>query len=168
MASKDTKKDETKKKGKPIVLIALMLVIGIGGGAGGMWFMGKKGDGEAHAAEAGAEEAPAAPAGPATYVPMEPAFVVNLADEGGTRYLQADVQLMTRDPLAAAALEANAPALRNGLLLLFAQQYADRLRTREDKERLQTEALAEIQRIMTAETGSPAAEALYFTSFVTQ
>src|SRR3546814_15293526 len=59
-------------------------------------------DAAAHKAEASAEgdAAPAAkPKDPPNYVPLDPAFVVNLeADD--TRVLQVQVQLMTRDPHA--------------------------------------------------------------------
>ncbi|MFC4727325.1 flagellar basal body-associated FliL family protein [Coralloluteibacterium thermophilus] len=165
MASKaDAGKGE--KKGMPIVLMMVVMLLGIGGGAGAMWFFAKG----AHA-DTGAAAAPAvalAVPPPAHYIAMDPSFVVNLADPDGTRYLQVDVQLMTRDPAAAPVIQGNLPALRNGLLMLFSQKLADELRSRDDKEALQAEALAEVQRILTAETGRPAAEALYFTSFVTQ
>lgn len=159
MASKE------QGKGLPIVVIVLVLLLGIGGGAAGMWGFSARASG---GGEAPAQQVAVQPAAPAQYVAMEPAFVVNLADEDGTRYLQVDVQLMTRDPAAAASIEGNLPALRNGLVMLFSQQYAEQLRTRQSKEALQAEALEEVQRILVAESGRPQAEALYFTSFVTQ
>nr|WP_281379698.1 flagellar basal body-associated FliL family protein [Rehaibacterium terrae] len=99
---------------------------------------------------------------------MEPAFVVNLADRDLDRYLQVEVQVMTRDASVIPALEAHMPLIRNRLLLLFGQQHADQLRSREDKERLQEEALAELQAILAEVAGKPGIEAVYFTNFVTQ
>ena len=105
---------------------------------------------------------------PAVYVPLPPAFVVNLGEASGARYLQVEVELVTRDPAAVEILKHHAPALRARLLMLFAQQSYDGLATREGKEALQARALEEVRELMTAETGRPQAESLLFTSFVTQ
>ena len=91
-----------------------------------------------------------------------------MARNSGQRYLQVEVQAMTRDPEVDAMLQAHSPRIRNRLMLLFGQQTSEKLHTRADKERLQREALAEVQAILKAETGKPGVEALYFTSFVTQ
>ena len=61
-----------------------------------------------------------------------------------------------------------APAIRARLLMLLAQQSAADIADRAGKERLQKEALEEVQKLMRAETGNPSAEDLLFTSFVTQ
>lgn len=142
-----------------MITVALVLLAGAGGGA---WYMFNKHD------AAPAAEKPALPA-PAQYLPMSPAFVVNLEETPmGPRYLQVEVQLVTRDPLASATLQAHEPALRARLLMLFAQQTYEGVSTRAGKEALQAQALKEVQALMTEETGKPAAEALLFTSFVTQ
>nr|WP_255703515.1 flagellar basal body-associated FliL family protein [Lysobacter sp. GX 14042] len=99
---------------------------------------------------------------------MDPAFVVNLADPDSVRYLQADVQLMTRDPATAAAIELHAPAIRNRLLLMFGQHTADQLSQRAAKERLQDSGRDEVRALLKAEGAPAGVEALYFTSFVTQ
>ena len=57
--------------------------------------------------------------------------MVNLSGPvDGPRYLQVEVQLMTRDPEALPALQTHAPAIRAKLLMLFSQvepeQIADR------------------------------------------
>lgn len=52
--------------------------------------------------------------------------------------------------------------------MLFAQQNAEELITRAGKEKLQAQALAEVRKLMKAETGKPGAEQLLFTSFVMQ
>jgi len=100
---------------------------------------------------------------------LEPPFVVNLAaSEDGPHYLQVEIQLVTRDTNALANLERHAPAIRARLLMLLAQQSAADIADRAGKERLQKEALEEVQKLMRAETGNPSAEDLLFTSFVTQ
>lgn len=149
-----------KKKGKLVLIVVLLLVLGGAGGGGFWWYQGK-----AHAAEADAKPKGKAPA---QYFALEPAFVVNLADQDAVRYLQADVQLMTRDADTLAALELHAPALRNRLLLLFSQQSAAQLAQRTAKERLQEQALKEVTTVLKNEKGPAKVEAVFFTSLVTQ
>jgi flagellar FliL protein len=143
------------------ILIAL-LVVGIAG-AGAWWFLQGPGA-DAHAAEPTATATRA----PARYYALEPAFVVNLADAGAVRYLQADVQVMTRDEATGAALELHTPAIRNRLLLLFGQHTAAQLAQRSAKERLQEQALAEVRGVLRAERAPDKVEAVFFTSLVTQ
>jgi len=150
-----------KKKSKKLLWIVLAVVLlGAGGGAG-WFFMAPKHD-------KAAEEAEAAAANPAQYFALTPAFVVNLADSDTTRYLQADVQLMTHDEETKKALELHAPALRNRLLLLFSSQHASELSDRKGKEKLQQAALAEVRAVLKAQKVKGTVDALYFTSLVTQ
>ena len=141
-------------------MIGVPVLLLLGGGGAAAWFLLNK--------PAAAPQTAALPA-PAQYLPLAPAFVVNLEDTPmGPRYLQVEVQLVTRDPLAAPLLQQHEPALRARLLMLFAQQTYEGVSTRTGKEALQAQALTEVQTLMTEETGKPAAEALLFTSFVTQ
>ena len=151
-------------RGKSWLIPLLVSVIAAAlAGGGAAWFFVSRAAPHAEA-DAAAVEPPKAPA---QYIPIEPAFVVNLADEE-VRYLQVEIQVVTREPDAAAAMKTHMPMIRNRLLLLFSQQKATELRTREDKERLQSEALAEVQAVLTEQTGKPGVEALLFTSFVSQ
>lgn len=146
-----------KKKSRKLLFIALAAVLVIAGGAAA-WFF-----------SAGASDTPAAAEKlPTQYFAMEPSFVVNLADADTVRYLQADVQLATRDPETLAALQAHGPALRNRLLLLFGQQQSSSLTQRSGKERLQEKALAEVKAVLKAEGAPDKVEAVMFTSLVTQ
>jgi len=146
-----------------VILVLLMLLAGVGTG----WFLTTRH--RAEAAETIAAAQPILPA-PALYYALEPAFIVNLDQTGfeGPRYLQLEVQLMTRDPRVHAALAEHAPALRARLLLLFGQQQIGDIQGREGKQALQNKALEEVRDLIQAETGSDAIEALLFTSFVTQ
>ena len=164
-----------------IAAIAGALLIAAGGGA---WYFAQgahphkkaaaaaEGEGEA-AAEAPADAATgdeegATSSAPPQYVEMNPAFVVNLEDDEALRYMQIDIEVMTRDPAVADAVKLHMPVIRNNLLLLFGQKHYHELDTREGKEKLRAEALAEVQAVMTKEIGKPGVEALYFTSFVMQ
>lgn len=155
------------KKGFPILLVLGVLLGGLAIGGGVAWFVLPKPDPAATPAAAAAAATPAA-RGPAQYVAIEPAFVVNLADEGSTRYLQTELQVMTRDPKIATDIGTHLPAIRNALLMLFSKQTQAELRTTEGREKLQNAALAEVNRVLKEETGNEGVEALFFTSFVTQ
>ncbi|MDH7451476.1 flagellar basal body-associated FliL family protein [Luteimonas composti] len=144
--------------------LILVLLAGAGAGGGVWWWSQKQ-----QAAAAEATEAAAKPTRqPAQYVPVEPSFVVNLADPEGNRYLQADVQVVTRDAATLAAVEAHLPSIRNRLLLLFGQQESRQLAQRAGKERLQAAARDEVRALLKAEGGPDKVEAVIFTSLVTQ
>mgnify|MGYP001806513388 CR=1 FL=1 len=160
---------DAPKKGFPIVLVAVVLLAGLGVGGGAAIFMLPKPAAEAEAIEAGQPERKPVDRGtPAQYVALEPAFVVNLADEGSTRYLQTEVQLSSRDPQVIADIGTHSPAIRNALLMLFAKKTQAELRSIEGREQLQKDALAEVNRVLKDETGYDGVDALFFTSFVTQ
>lgn len=155
------------KGGSRAILFLLILVVPAA--AGGAWFMAKQSASSPAAHAADGHEQAASKLAKAQYVALDPAFVVNLSDETDSgRYLQLEVQVMSRDPAVAEAIEHHAPVIRNHLLLLFGQQKYEQLRIRADKERLQAEALAEVRKILKTETGRPVVEGLYFTSFVMQ
>lgn len=179
MAAKPAAKDKPANvSGKRwLIPVLLSVVAAVLAGGGVAFFLSSKATPAEPSAEVPAEAAAAPPPAPlapiphmapAQYFALEPAFVVNLADPGGDRYLQVEVQLMSRVPKMEEVLKLHMPVIRNRLLLLFSQQTADGVRSREAKEALQAEALKEVQLVLTQATGAPGVEALYFTSFVTQ
>lgn len=161
-------KDKTKG-GKSLLLIVLVTVIAVTAIGGGVaWYLLGRNSGE-QGQTTQTKPAPSAVPAPALYLALEPAFVVNLNGPiDGPRYLQVEIQLMTRDPVALKNLQSNAPAIRAHLLMLLSQVQPEQIHTRADKEKLQAAALTEVKKLMSAETGSPSAENLLFTSFVTQ
>lgn len=146
------------------LLLTLVLLLGAGAGGGAWWWSQKQ---QRAAAEA-AEESARPTRQPAQYVAIEPSFVVNLADAEGNRYLQADVQVVTRDPGTLAAIESHLPSIRNRLLLLFGQHESRQLAQRAGKERLQAAARDEVRGLLKAEGAADKVEAVIFTSLVTQ
>ncbi len=104
----------------------------------------------------------------AIYVPIESTFVVNFEGASKVRFLQLTVELMTRDETVVESLNTHMPVIRNNLTLLFSSYTFEGVNTVEGKQQLRAAALAEVQKIMEEETGSPVVDALYFTSFVTQ
>jgi flagellar protein FliL len=150
-----------KKKGGRKLLWIIVTTVVLGAAGGGWWWW------QAQAATPAPKAAVTGKA-PAQYYALEPAFVVNLADQDAVRYLQADVQLMTRDADTRAAFELHTPAIRNRLLLLFGQQSAATLAQRSGKERLQEKALAEVRQLLKTEGAAAKVDAVLFTSLVTQ
>lgn len=118
--------------------------------------------------DAGDGEGDAEPPKAANYVSLDPAFVVNFEGSGPARFLQISVEVMTRNPAYAEHIKKHMPVIRNNLVLLFSSQTYDKVNTLKGKEDLRQAALAEVQKILAAETGDPGVEALYFTSFVMQ
>ncbi|MDQ1093292.1 flagellar FliL protein [Xanthomonas sacchari] len=162
--AKDAPEGGKSKKTLLIIVVAAVLVLG-GGGAGAFFFLKKPEGGHAKAEEKTAEIPK-----PAQYFAMDPAFVVNLngGAEDGPHYLQLEVQLMTRDPEELKLITENAPAIRAHLLMLFSQVQAPDIADIAGRKKLQAAALADAQKLMTAETGKKCVEELLFTSFVTQ
>ncbi len=153
-----------KAKGKSRgLLVAVLGVLVVAGGGAGAWFGGFIGP--HHAADGKAEPAPEAKP---IYYTLADNLVVNFRNPEGARFLEVGIELMTRDPAAVEVLKANAPVLRNNLILLLSDQTYAELMTRDGKESLQKAALAEVQKVMEKLTGKPAVESLYFTTFVMQ
>ncbi len=105
---------------------------------------------------------------PLNYVPMDPPFVVNFAADTDIQFLQITVEVGTRNPEVVDLVKEHRPAIRNSLVMLFGNQDPDTLNTREGKETLRNQTLAEIQKVMTEETGDAGVDSVFFTSFVMQ
>jgi len=120
-----------KKKGFGLLIVAIGLLLGLGGGGGAYWF---------YFMRAPATPKPA-PAPKTSVMPMDP-FVVNLADEGGGRFLRVTLSLIVegekeekegKESSEEAVVNAR---LRSAILERLAQQKADHLVTPEGKAEL--------------------------------
>lgn len=168
--SGDAKSAAKPKKSKMMLIIGIVvLLLGISGGATA-YFMGMFGsdDQVAEEGEAGEEETEAETKQPLNYIPLDPAFVVNFGDESEVRFLQVTIELGTRDTDMVDQVKEHRPAIRNNLVMLFSSQDPMALNTREGKEKLREETLAEVQKVLQEETGKPGVENVFFTSFVMQ
>jgi flagellar protein FliL len=174
------------KKSKTLLIIIIAVVLaGSAGGAAAYFFAGNH-DEQASAAddEASDEEAPAKgktakdkkgqkkpekPRAPAQYVKLDPPFVVNFEAKGLMRFLQVQVEIMSRDAPTVELLKLHDAVIRNDLLMLLGSQTYESISTREGKEKLRVDALATVGAVVGAEGGNPKlVEQLYFTSFVMQ
>lgn len=120
-----------------------------------------------HEGEAEAEEKEE-PKGPPLYFAIEPSLVASLSDGGVMRFVQIDIQLMSHDPEVIPVVEAHDPRIRNDLLMLLSAQELATLKTREGKDALRKEALAEVQKVLKEVTKKKGVEDLFFTGFVIQ
>ena len=183
-----------KSGGKKVLFIVLGVVLMLGVSIGGTVLVTKMLLGGEHSASAEGDTAAAAEsskaepknkkksdksdkkekkakgedAGPAVYLSLEPAFVVNAVGQGSTHYLQVSMDVMARDPAVIEAVKKHMPVIRNNLIMLLSSQDQAVVGTREGKEKLRADALAEVQKVLKEQTGEPGVEAVYFTIFVMQ
>lgn len=162
---------EAPKKGskKLIIIIAgVVLILAIGGAAA---FFLMSGDPEADAADAAPVEEVKKEA---IYVKIrteggKPYFIANFTgDRGSQRFLQVYVEARTRDEAVKADLEKHMPLIVSELQMLFSSQSLREMQTAEGRARLQIQATDKIKNLMTAETGKPGIETVFFTNFVMQ
>jgi flagellar FliL protein len=126
----DTAPPDLPKSGRRIWLFALIAILLLGGGGAGVYWL------KGQAAPAGEQEEEEA-AGPSFVAPFE-AFVVNLADAGGARFLRVTLSLVVSDHESQESLQepVTRTRVRSAILELLAQQSSDVLVTPEGKTAL--------------------------------
>lgn len=177
MAKKETapkkegadKEDNKPKKEKPILLIAIIGILVLINGIGAALFLMKgNNDQDQEQDESHVEEQKKVKA---IYFSLDPAFVVNFKDENSkSHYLQLKITVMHRDPRIDEMLKANAPLIRNNLLVLLSGQNFGKLQSQEGKTELAEAALDEVQSILQDEEGDDTIviERILFNDFVMQ
>ncbi|MDP5052861.1 MAG: flagellar basal body-associated FliL family protein [Congregibacter sp.] len=149
-------------KGKLIIILVAVVVI-LGGGAGAFFFLSGGDDPQATAeTEEVVEEAPQIP----LYLDVEK-LLVNLESGGRTRYVQAEMQLMSYQQAAIDQATRDMPAIRDGLITLFSAQDFEALKTMEGKDALRADALKAVNTSLGL-TPPDAIEKIYFENFVLQ
>lgn len=144
------------KKGlslKWIIIIAMVLLIVAAGAAAGYYFFSKT------QSKKEPEQKPAV----ITIWPME-AFVVNLADAGGERYLKLVIQLEVSEPGAVAELEQIRPRLRDSILDLLTPKTYKELMDLAGKQRLREDIAGRVNNALS----KGKVTRVYFTEFVIQ
>lgn len=143
-----------KGGGMKKIIIAVAAVAVLGGGGGWYYLHQKAAAAAAAAAEAEAEpeggeaakptkakpkkKKPEVPLEERGLVPFEP-FLVNLADEGGNRFLKVTVQVIVENEEEAKKIEEKkvlAMNARSAVLELLTEQFADHLITSDGKKEL--------------------------------
>ncbi len=154
----DAKQGSNKKL---IIIIALVGLVLIGASVGlTIFLLGDKG-GEEEVVEETVLSQP-------IYLPLEK-MVINFTDKGPARFLQVEMQVMSRDQAVLDAVTAHMPVIRNDLLVLLGGVTYEQVSSQEGKEALREQLLEHIQSILAehAEIES-GLEGVYFTSFVMQ
>jgi flagellar FliL protein len=111
------------------------------------------------------------PKPPPVYLAFDPPLVVSFQDQATMRFLQATVEVMTRDEESINAVKTHMPVIRNNLLNALSGKTLAELTSREGKEALRVACLAEVQKVLKANADKDSkvkVEDLYFTSFVVQ
>jgi flagellar FliL protein len=107
--------------------------------------------------------------GPALYQSLLPPLVINIYDANGDpHFMQMSMEAMARDQDVVNKIREHAPVIRNNLILLYGSTSYESVNTREGKQKLLNDGLAEIQAILKPHIGSKKVEALYFTALVVQ
>ena len=150
--------DAPKKKSKKLLFIIIGVVVLALIGAGAALFIMKK-----NAAEDGefADDEPAAhatkdPKTAPVFMPLEN-MVVNLADAGGTRFIQLGLTLQLQDAKTETDVKAYMPSIRSDILLLISQRTADEMLQIQGKAKLSKDIIAAISKEMGYVTPEPAA-----------
>ncbi len=161
------------------LLYALLVLITLGMlAAGGALYVLKKNTAGDDAADDGEDATslsqPARPSTPPVFLPLDN-MVVNLADAGGTRFVQIGISLQIQDAKTGEAMKAYMPSIRSSVLLLISQRTSDEMLKLQGKERLARDIVAEISRIMGYRAPGTAAnapanpvQAVLFSSFIVQ
>ena len=106
---------------------------------------------------------------PAIYQSLHPPLVINFKDElGDVHFMQVTLEVMSRDQEVINSVREHTPAIRNALILMWGNVKYEAVVTREGKEQMLADALAEIQKIMRERIGQPGIEAVYFSGLVVQ
>ncbi len=162
--------EEVKKKGKgKLILIVLLIIIllAAGGGAAYFFFFKKKKKPPAPSATATSPAAPVSttgsPAAPQFFYKLD-TFIVNLADEGGTRYLKVDMTLALSNKQVEKEIDKKLPVIRDAIITVISNKYYQDIATPAGKLALKREIMARINMLLN--TGK--VTDIYFTDFVVQ
>ena len=164
-------------KVKKILVVAVVAVFGLGGGAYYLGYIpgvsaatiseeegGGHGEAEFELDEHGNPIIP----GRSIYMPINPPFVVNFTHLGTLRYLQISLSVMYNDQRIIERVSSDLPAIRNDLILLLSDQSFEKLSSTDGKKELRNEMIAAINKqVLTPEDRDIHGE-IYITNFVMQ
>lgn len=148
------------------LIIGVVATLLVAGGAFAAIQFTKSDETVAEADEA-VEEKPSS--GPPLYTSLHPPLVINLADaSGSSHFMQVTLEVMSRKQDMINAVRDHTPVIRNSLILLYGGELYEEVVTREGKEKMLAEGLAEIRKVMKEQSGLSGIEAIYFTALIVQ
>lgn len=146
-------------------IVGFVLVAGLGAGFFVMWTkinqLSAATVQEAQEEDPAAAEAEANKLGP--IMSLNP-FVVNLADDGGSRYLRMTVELELSDELLREEVSTRLPQIRNAMLMILPSRTMAQINSTEGKEALRKEIIAALNEILT----KGEIKNIFYTEFVVQ
>ncbi len=147
-----------KKKGGKFLIIIIAVVVLLGGAAGAYFFLLDKG-----AEKDKGTTAKESKEAQGVNFPLEP-FVVNLMDQGGSKYLKVTVQLELANPKVMDVAKAKSPQIRDAVITLLTNKTSEELITPEGKLMLKDEIKQRANQIL----GEGNVINVYLTDFVMQ
>jgi len=102
------------------------------------------------------------------YLPLKPAFVVNIRDGKRSRFLQVQVQLKLSDMTMGEKILHHDSVIRHTMLMLLSGQEVTDLYSTVGKERLRVKALESVRAALKDEIKQLPIDNLYFTNFIIQ
>ena len=150
---------------KKLIFAGIGLVLVAAGVFAGITLLG--GDEPVEGEEVAAAAGPAV--SPALYTSLHPPLVVNFKDSvGDAHFMQVTMEVMARNQNVINSVREHTPVIRNSLILLYSGAIYEEITTRDGKEKMLADGLAEIKNVMTEQIGEPGVEAVYFTALVIQ
>ncbi len=146
-----------KKKGKVLTVIIAIVVAVLLGGGGAFFFLSKS------SANAVQKKAETNAKDEGQMFALDP-FVVNLNDQGQTKFLKVSVQLELANQAAVERAKAKTPQIRDAVITLLTGETSDSLMSPEGKLQLKDE----INMIGNQILGNDTLKNVYFTDFVMQ
>ena len=146
-----------------LVGILFVVMIGLTGGLFMIWTKLSTTEAQAHNTAISNEEGQEVQQTPGTIFPMD-TFIVNLADEGGKRYLRITMDLELTRGTVADDLKKRLPQMRDSILMVLPSKRFEDIRTVEGKTSLRNEIIANLNGLF----GQERISNIYFTEFVVQ
>ena len=146
-----------------MVAVLFIVMIGLTGGLFMIWTKLSTTEAQAQNAVTTQEQDPQVQQSLGTIFPMD-TFIVNLADDGGKRYLRITMDLELTQDTAADDLKKRLPQIRDSILMVLPSKRFEDIRTVEGKTSLRGEIIANLNELF----GKESISNIYFTEFVVQ
>ncbi|NOT10640.1 MAG: flagellar basal body protein FliL [Methylococcaceae bacterium] len=179
---KENVEEHKSSKKLIIVIVALVILLAGGGGAGYYFFIrghgakeagdDKKGGHKEKSKEKHEEESEPTDEEHAKverlYHDLGKPLVVDFSKSTSVRFVSISLSFLVEGAATIDALKKNEPMIRNNLLMLINAQGVESLKTREGKDKLRAEILANVSEVLEKMTGKSHVKDIFFTSFVMQ
>ncbi len=152
----EQKEVQEKPKSKKLLIIIPLLLVVLGGGGAGAYFKFVRAPNESTEEKKQIEES-------AVYYEME-TFMVNLADQGGKRFLKATIKLRVSSPNVVEECKSRSFEMRDRVLTLLSSKECEEVMKPEDKQDLKKQIIETLNRML--QKGQ--ALDVYFTEFLIQ